>query len=93
MTNGGELINRCCGVNVASLCERGYSQPPQVLPLPDWDDGSTQIIHVDKFMSSITSTTLTHCPSPGFSRFLFFIFFNINLSAIINADIGSLENA
>ena len=30
MTNGRELTNRRCGVNAASLCERGYSQPPQV---------------------------------------------------------------
>ena len=37
-TNGGELTNRRCGVNAASLCERGYSQPPQVLPLPVWDN-------------------------------------------------------
>ena len=48
--NGGELT-----INTVSLCERGYSQPPQVLPLPVWDDVSTQIIHVDKFMSSIMS--------------------------------------
>ena len=41
MTNGGELTNRCCGITGASLCERGYSQPPQVLPLPVWDDAST----------------------------------------------------
>ena len=44
-----------------SLCERGYSQPPQVLPLPVSDNA---IIHVDEFMSSITSTTSTHRPSP-----------------------------
>ena len=24
MANGGELVNRCCGNNAASLCERGY---------------------------------------------------------------------
>ena len=49
---GGELTNRRCGVNAVSLCERGYSQPPRVLPLPVWDDASKQIIHVDKFMLS-----------------------------------------
>ena len=51
-----------CGVNVASLCERGYSQPLQVLPLPVWDDVSTQIIHVDEFM---WLTMSTRCPSPS----------------------------
>ena len=34
MTNVGELTNRCCSANAASLCKRGYSQPPRVLPLP-----------------------------------------------------------
>ena len=47
---GGELTNCRCGINAASLCEKGYSQPLQVLPLPVWDDASTQIIHVNKFM-------------------------------------------
>ena len=47
--------------NATSLCERGYSQPPQVILLPVWDDASTQIIHVNDFMSSIT---LTRRPSP-----------------------------
>ena len=53
VTNGRELMNRCCGVNAASLCERGFSQPVRVLPLPVCDDASTQIIHVDEFMLSI----------------------------------------
>ena len=47
---GGELTNCRCGINAASLCEKGYSQPLQVLPLPVWDDASTQIIHVNEFM-------------------------------------------
>ena len=54
MTNSGELTNCRCGVNAESLCERGYSQPPGVLPLPVWDNASMQIIHDDEFMSSIT---------------------------------------
>lgn len=29
-----------------------------------WDDAATQIIHVDKCMLSVTSTILTHRPSP-----------------------------
>ena len=33
MTNGGEFAN-CC-INASSLCERGYSQPPWVLPFPE----------------------------------------------------------
>ena len=40
MTNVREFTNRRCGINAASLCERGYSQPPQVLPLPVWDNAS-----------------------------------------------------
>ena len=58
-------MNRCCGVNAASLCERGNSQPPKLLPLPVWEDILTQIIHVNEFMSSITSTRRRieeHCP-------------------------------
>ena len=64
MTNGEELTNCRCGVNAASLCERGYSQPLQVLPLPVWDDALTQIIHINKFMSSITSTTFDASSQP-----------------------------
>ena len=68
MTNGGESTNRRWGVNAASLCERGYSQPPQVPPLPVWDDASMQIIHVDEFMLSITLTKSMHRPSPTHFR-------------------------
>ena len=53
-------MNRRCSVNTASLCERSYSQPPRALPLPVWDDASMQIIHVDEFMSTMS----TRRPSP-----------------------------
>ena len=72
---GSSLFQRCFALcewptaenwgTAASLCEGGCSQPPQVLPPPVWDDVSMQIIHVDKFMLLITSTTSTRRTSPN----------------------------
>ena len=60
--NSGKMTNRRCVVNAESLCEG--PQPPQVLPLPVWDNTSTRITHVDEFMSSIMSTVSTRRPIP-----------------------------
>ena len=54
------MTNHRCGVNAASLCERGYSQPTQVLPLPVWDDASSQPSQVCHFIDRLGLSPLIY---------------------------------
>ena len=73
------------------MCD--YSQPLRVLPLPVWDDVSTQIVHVDEFMSSSQPymyLCMSLCISVGLGGFgsfdfLSLIFFVVLISVVVCA--------